>query len=265
MSRAAVKRGAMKVVILCGGRGTRLSEETSVKPKPMVEVGGRPILWHIMRYYAAFGCREFVVALGYKGEEIKRYFLNYRELNSSLTVDLKRGEVTVHAGDLEDWTVHLIDTGLTTQTGGRLKRLAPWIGRQTFLMTYGDGVSDVDVRRLMAFHRKQGRLATVTAVRPPARFGGLIFDGPAVREFTEKPQIGEGWVNGGFFVLEPEVLKYLKDDAMMFEREPLERLAQDQQLSAFRHDGFWQCVDTRRDLELLEALWRDGAPWKVWA
>lgn len=254
----------LPVVILAGGRGTRLSEETVVRPKPMVEVGGRPIVWHIMRYYAAFGFREFILALGYKGEEIKRYFLHYRELNSSLTVRLKDGAVRLLDSELEDWTVHLIDTGPRTETGGRLKRLAPWIGRRPCLMTYGDGVADVDVRRLLAFHRQQGRLATVTAVRPPARFGGLLFKGEAVREFTEKPQIGEGWINGGFFVLEPRVFDYLKGDDTVFERDPLERLARDGELSAYRHDGFWHCVDSRRDLELLEQYWAQGAPWKVW-
>ena len=255
----------MKVVILAGGRGTRLSEETVVRPKPMVEIGGKPMLWHIMRTYAHYGFREFVLALGYKGEEIKRYFLNYRLLSSSIRLHLKDGRAEVLDGAGEDWTVDFIDTGQQVQTGGRIKRLAPWIGKERFLLTYGDGVADVDLRALAAFHAAQGRLATVTAVRPPARFGGLLFKGDAVREFTEKPQIGEGWINGGFFVLEPQVLEYLDGDESIFEREPLERLAADGQLSAFRHEGFWQCVDTRRDLELLEGLWQNGAPWKVWA
>ena len=255
----------MKTVILCGGLGTRLSEETEVRPKPMVEIGGRPILWHIMRGYAHWGFTEFVLALGYKGEQIKRYFVDYCQLQSHLTVSLASGKVTAHDGEREDWTVHLVDTAAATQTGGRLKRLARWLGKEPFLMTYGDGVSGVDVRALLAFHRHHGRLATVTAVRPPSRFGGLVFDGDLIREFTEKPQIGEGWINGGFFVLEPGVLDYIAGDDIVFEREPLERLAKDGQLAAYRHDGFWQCMDTLRDLRLLESLWESGAaPWKVW-
>ena len=255
----------MKTVILCGGLGTRLSEETEVRPKPMVEIGGRPILWHIMRGYAHWGFKEFVLALGYKGEQIKRYFVDYCQLQSHLTVSLASGKVTAHDGEREDWTVDLVDTGAATQTGGRLKRLARWLGKEPFLMTYGDGVSAVDVRTLLAFHRHHGRLATVTAVRPPSRFGGLVFDGDLIREFTEKPQIGEGWINGGFFVLEPGVLDYIAGDDIVFEREPLERLAKDGQLAAYRHDGFWQCMDTLRDLRLLESLWESGAaPWKVW-
>ena len=255
----------MKTVILCGGLGTRLSEETEVRPKPMVEIGGRPILWHIMRGYARWGFAEFVLALGYKGEHIKRYFVDYHQLQSHLTVSLGSGKVTAHDGEREDWTVDLVDTGAATQTGGRLKRIAPWLGDGTFLFTYGDGVSDVDLTDVLAFHRRHGRLATVTAVRPPARFGGLVFDGDLVRDFTEKPQIGEGWINGGFFVLEPGVLDYIVGDDTIFEREPLERLAKDGQLAAYRHEGFWQCMDTLRDVRLLEGLWESGrAPWKVW-
>ncbi|MBI2015722.1 MAG: glucose-1-phosphate cytidylyltransferase [Candidatus Rokubacteria bacterium] len=255
----------MKVVILCGGLGTRLREETEVRPKPMIELGGRPILWHIMRGYAHHGFREFVLALGYKSEVVKRYFLDYYHLESHLTVSLGSGKVTAHDGQREDWTVQLVDTGLATQTGGRLKRLAPWVGKETFLMTYGDGVADVDVKALLAFHGRHGKLATVTAVRPPARFGGLVFDGDLVSEFTEKPQIGEGWINGGFFVMEPGALDYIAGDETYLEREPLERLAKDGQLAAWRHDGFWQCMDTLRDLKLLESLWESGrAPWKVW-
>ena len=202
----------MKTVILCGGLGTRLSEETELRPKPMVEIGGRPILWHIMRGYAHWGFKEFVLALGYKGEQIKRYFVDYHQLQSHLTVSLGSGNVTAHDGEREDWTVDLVDTGAATQTGGRLKRLAPWLGAGTFLFTYGDGVSDADLTEGLAFHRRHGRLATVTAVRPPARFGGLVFDGDLVRDFTEKPQIGEGRINGGFFVLEPGVLHYIAGD-----------------------------------------------------
>jgi glucose-1-phosphate cytidylyltransferase len=256
----------MKVVILAGGLGTRLSEETELRPKPMVEVGGRPILWHIMKLYGHYSFNEFVIALGYKGEVIKHYFLNYARLNTSFTVQLGSGDVMRQQACQEDWTVHLMDTGLHTITGGRLKRLAPLIGQDTFMMTYGDGVCNVDVRRVLAFHRSHGKLATVTAVRPPARFGGLVFEGDQVVQFTEKPQIGEGWINGGFFVLEPDVLEYIKGDETHWEREPLERLAAEGQLMAYRHNDFWQCMDTLRDLRLLEGLWSDGkAPWKVWS
>lgn len=256
----------MKVAILAGGFGTRLSEETDTKPKPMVQIGGREILWHIMQGYAHYGLNEFVIALGYKGESIKRYFLDYRQLNSSLTVSLATGAASVHDGECPDWTVHLVDTGRDTMTGGRLKRLADWVHDGTFMMTYGDGVGNVDIRRLLAFHRAHGRLATVTAVRPPARFGGLEFDGDYVSRFTEKPQIGEGWINGGFFVLEPQVLDYIPGDATMWEHEPLERLAEERQLVAYRHEAFWQSMDTLRDVRLLESLWQsDQAPWKVWS
>ncbi len=254
----------MKTVILCGGQGTRLQEQTEFRPKAMVEVGGQPILWHIMQGYAAYGLTDFVLALGYKGGEIKRYFLDYHRLYSNLTVSLKEGVVTTHDGETEDWTVHLVDTGLTTQTGGRLKRLAPWLGQETFMMTYGDGVCDVSLQELLRFHRAHGKWATVTAVRPPARFGGLLFDGDLVAEFSEKSQINEGWINGGFFVLEPEVLDYLEGDDTIFEREPMERLAKDGQLVAYRYTGFWQCMDTLRDLRLLEQLWASGkAPWRA--
>lgn len=235
-----------------------------MKPKPMVEIGGRPILWHIMNIYRDCGYREFVVALGYKGEVVKSYFLNYRHLRNNISIDFSRGSVEVEDGECEDWAVRLIDTGLQTQTGGRLRRLAPWLGRETFMVTYGDGVADLDVGDLVAFHRRHGRLATVTAVRPPARFGGLVFDGDVVTQFAEKPQIGEGWINGGFFVFEPQVLDYIDGDDTMLEREPLERLAADRQLAAFRHEGFWQCMDTLRDVRLLNTLWASGqAPWKT--
>lgn len=255
----------MKVIILCGGFGTRLSEETELRPKPMVEIGGRPILWHIMRGYANYGFKEFVLALGYKGEVIKRYFLDYYHLQSNLTVSLAVGAVTAHDGEREEWLVHLVDTGLTTQTGGRVKRLARWLGQETFMLTYGDGVCDANLANLLSFHRAHGKLATVTAVRPPARFGGLSFNGDLVIEFSEKPQIGEGWINGGFFVLEPGVLDYIEGDHTIFEREPLENLAKDGQLVAYRHSGFWQCMDTLRDVRLLESLWESGrAPWKAW-
>lgn len=236
-----------------------------MKPKPMVEIAGRPILWHIMKHYAHHGFKDFAVAVGYKSEIIKEYFLDYYHLSSSLTVHLSSGRAVAHEREREDWVVHLMDTGLKTQTGGRLKRLQSQLGKQTFMMTYGDGVCNVDLRRLLKFHRSHGKLATVTAVRPPSRFGGIVFDGDFVREFSEKPQIGEGWINGGFFVLEPQVLDYIADDDMAFEREPLERLAADRQLVAYRHEDFWQCMDTLRDARLLESLWQRGrAPWKTW-
>jgi glucose-1-phosphate cytidylyltransferase len=255
----------MKVVILAGGMGTRLAEETEVRPKPMVEVGGRPLLWHIMKHYSHYGFNEFAVALGYKGEVIKRYFLDYARLNSSFSVHLASGKVMCRHECKEDWTVHLVDTGLNTITGGRIRRLAPMLREHTFMMTYGDGVANVDIGRLVRFHKEHGRLATVTGVRPPARFGGLVFKGDEVVRFTEKPQAGEGWINGGFFVLEPEVLDYIDGDHTHFEREPLERLAAEGQLMCYRHDDFWQCVDTLRDLRLLESLWAGGSPpWRVW-
>jgi glucose-1-phosphate cytidylyltransferase len=245
--------------------GTRLLEQTTAKPKPMVEIGGWPMLWHIMNIYAAHGYREFVLALGFKGEVIKDYFLNYYYLRNDISIHMAEGRVEVHGGCREDWVVHLVDTGLTTQTGGRIKRLAPWIGNQTFMLTYGDGVANVNIEELVAFHRLHGKLATVTAVRPPARFGGLDFDGDKVVCFVEKPQIGEGWINGGFFVLEPDVLDCIDGDETPFEREPMERLVQAGQLVAYRHPDFWQCMDTLRDVRLLESLWEQGdAPWKMW-
>jgi glucose-1-phosphate cytidylyltransferase len=255
----------MKVIILAGGLGTRLTEETEVRPKPMVEIGGRPILWHIMKHYAHYGFKEFFIALGYKGELIKRYFLDYYTLNGSMTINLSRGDVQMHSKECEDWIVHLIETGLHTNTGGRVKRLELWLKTGTFMVTYGDGVSDVDLYDLLRFHQSHGRLATVTAVRPPARFGGLIFDGDLVAEFKEKPQIGEGWINGGFLVFEPGMFDYLKGDNTSLEADALDQLAADGQLVAYRHDRFWQCMDTLRDVRLLESLWQGGrAPWKVW-
>jgi glucose-1-phosphate cytidylyltransferase len=255
----------MKVVILAGGLGTRLAEETEVKPKPMVEIGGRPILWHIMKHYAHHDFKEFFVALGHRGEIIKRYFLDYCSLSGNMTVELSKGVVDTES-DAEDWVVHLKDTGQDTNTGGRVKRLEPWLKDGTFMVTYGDGVCDVDLSRLLAFHRAHGRIATVTAVRPPARFGGLIFDGDLVSEFTEKPQIGEGWINGGFMVFEPAVFDYLESDGSSLEADALESLAEAKQLMAYRHEAFWQCMDTMREVRLLESLWRSGEPpWKVWA
>lgn len=255
----------MKTVILAGGFGTRIAEDSALRPKPLIEVGEHPVLWHIMNIYAFHGFREFVVALGYKGEMIKHYFLDYYRLRTNLTVDLKNGHVEVHDGLREDWRIHLVDTGLDTLTGGRLKRLKPQLDGETFMMTYGDGVADVDIPAALAFHKKMRRLATVTAVRPPARFGGLQFDGNLVSTFSEKPQVGEGWVNGGFFILEPGVFDYLDSDQSSFEREPLERLAAEGQLSMYRHDGFWQCMDTLRDVRYLNELWGGGnPPWKIW-
>jgi glucose-1-phosphate cytidylyltransferase len=255
----------MKIGILAGGLGTRLSEETAVKPKPMVEIGGRPILWHILKSYAAYGFNEFVLGLGYRGDVIKDYFVNYLYRTRSLTVELTSGQVSVHGGTTEDWTVHMLDTGIGTQTGGRVKRIAEFIGDETFMLTYGDGVANIDFNKLLAFHRGHGKLATVTAVRPPARFGGLRFEGEMVKEFVEKPQIGEGWINGGFFVLEPGIRDYIDGDETLFELAPLERLAQEGQLVAHRHEKFWQSMDTLRDVRLLESLWtEDSAPWKVW-
>ena len=255
----------MKVGILAGGLGTRLSEETALKPKPMVEIGGQPILWHIMQLFAAQGFNEFVVALGYKGFQIKDYFVNYHRQACPLTVKLATGEVTLHASPREDWTVHLLDTGADTQTGGRLQRIAEFVGHETFMLTYGDGVSNVDLRQLLAFHRQHGKIATITAVRVPARFGGLHIEDDVVTDFIEKPQIGEGRINGGFFVLEPEVLNYLEGDQVPFELGPITRLACDKQLMAYQHDGFWQCMDTLRDVRQLEELWQSGrAPWKIW-
>jgi glucose-1-phosphate cytidylyltransferase len=256
----------VKTILIAGGLGTRLAEETAIIPKPMVEIGGRPILWHIMNIYAAQGFDEFIVALGYKGEVVKDYFLNFHTRSADLTVRLGRDEKKVHASAQPDWTVHLVDTGNDTQTGGRLRRLASWLGDDgTFMMTYGDGVADVDLKKLLAFHRSHGRLATVTAVRPPARFGGLSLEGDRVASFDEKPQTGEGWINGGFFVLERSVLDLIPTDQTLWELQPLETLASRGELMAFRHEGFWQPMDTLREKRYLEELWSSGrAPWKIW-
>lgn len=255
----------MKTIILAGGFGTRLTEETTTKPKPMVEIGGRPILWHILKHYAHYGLKEFVVALGYKADVIKRYFLDYADLNGNLTVELSEGQRKVIHRERDEWIVHLEDTGIDTMTGGRIKKLANWVKDETFMVTYGDGVSNVPLDKLLTFHKEQGRLATITAVRPPARFGGLILDSGRVKNFTEKPQAGEGWINGGFIVFEPQVLEMIKGSHSSLEGELLEELSQAGQLSAFCHEDFWQCMDTMRDLKFLENLWSEGkAPWKVW-
>ncbi len=255
----------MKVAILAGGYGTRLAEETEIRPKPMVEIGGFPILWHIMMGYSFYGYNDFVIALGYKGEIIKRYMMDYCTLNSNLSIDFNNGDIVSHKKFKQNWKVDLVDTGKGTQTGGRIKRLAPFINNSTFMLTWGDGVADVDLKKLLAFHKSHGKLATVTAVRPPARYGYMMFNGDQVQEFTEKPQIGEGWINGAFFVLEPGIFDYINGDDTVWEREPLERLTRDGQLMAYRHTSFWQCMDTLREKHILESLWQSGkAPWKVW-
>jgi glucose-1-phosphate cytidylyltransferase len=256
----------MKAVILAGGRGTRIAEIADLRPKPMVEIGGRPILWHIMKLYAHFGIVDFVICLGYKGFVIKEYFANYLLHSADVTVDLARGAIDFHHKRAEPWRVTLVDTGDETMTGGRLKRARPFLGDEPFCMTYGDGVGDVDIAASLAFHRAHGRLATMTAVRPPGRFGALQLAGDTVTAFTEKPVGDGGWINGGFFVLEPRTLDLVAGDDTVWEREPLERLAADGQLRAFTHDGFWQPMDTPRERDLLEGLWQSGkAPWKLWA
>jgi glucose-1-phosphate cytidylyltransferase len=255
----------MKVAILAGGLGTRLAEETEIRPKPMVEIGGNPILWHIMKIYGHYGYKEFVIALGYKGEYIKKYMVDCCSLSANLTIDLKKGKVKKHGGNSIDWQVELIDTGPKTQTGGRIKRLAPFVGNETFMLTWGDGVADIDLNQLLEFHRSHGKLATLTAVRPPARYGHLEIAGDQITEFSEKPQIGEGWINGAFFVLEPGVFDYIKGDETQWEKEPLEGLAKDGQLMAFKHTSYWQCMDTLREKHILENAWNSGnAPWRIW-
>lgn len=255
----------MKVGILAGGKGSRLAEETTVKPKPMVGIGGHPIIWHIMKIYAHYGFKDFVIALGYKGEVLKKYMVDYLSLDGDITVDFKRGTVSNQNGNGIDWTVDLVDTGRDTMTGGRIKRLAPYVNNETFMLTWGDGVSNINLNDLLAFHKSHGKLATLTAVRPPARYGHIVFNGDQVEEFNEKPQIGEGWINGAFFVLEPGVFDYIEGDDTQWEREPMERLAKDRQLMAYRHDSFWQCMDTLREKHILETLWQGGnAPWKTW-
>ena len=257
----------MKVGILAGGLGTRLAEETELRPKPMVEIGGLPILWHIMRHYHSYGHDDFTIALGYKADYVKRWFADQLHTNRDITVDFGAGEVVPQGeSSMPDWRVNLIDTGLHTATGGRIKRLKDWIaGEGTSMVTWGDGVSDIDLDALVDFHRSHGKLATLTAVRPPARFGHLALDGDQIVEFNEKPQTGEGWINGAFFVFEPGVFDCIAGDDTQFEREPLEGLAADGELMAYRHEGFWQCMDTVRDKKRLEELWEHDPPWRIWA
>jgi glucose-1-phosphate cytidylyltransferase len=256
----------MKSVILAGGFGTRLSEETVQRPKPMIEIGGRPILWHIINIYATYGINEFIIALGYKGEMIKEYFLNFYAINNDLTINLATGENIIHDGNQPKWKIHLVDTGLYTQTGGRLKRLRRWIGSdETFMFTYGDGVADINLEELLEFHKSHGKLATVTTVRSPSRFGRIAFKGHQVTEFYEKPEAAEGWINGGFFVLDSMAIDYIENDESVWERGPIERLARDGQLMGYKHYGFWSCMDTLKEKNFLEELWNSGkAPWKVW-
>jgi glucose-1-phosphate cytidylyltransferase len=257
----------VKAVILAGGFGSRISEETSLRPKPMVEIGGRPILWHIMNIYAAHGVNEFIIALGYKAEVVKEYFLNFYALNNDISIDLAHGKTIIHDGNQPAWKIHLIDTGLYTQTGGRLKRLAKWIdGDETFMFTYGDGVSDLDIKALLDFHLSHGKLATVTTVRSPERFGRIAFKDDRIMEFYEKPQTSEGWINGGFFVLNYKAIKYIEGDETIWERDPIERLAHEGQLMGYRHYGFWSCMDTLKEKNFLEELWASGkAPWRIWS
>jgi glucose-1-phosphate cytidylyltransferase len=255
----------MKVAILAGGLGTRLAEETEVRPKPMVEIGGRPILWHIMRHFEHHGFNQFVIALGYKGDYIRRFFAEYHSNASHLRVDLSLGVSQPHGkGPEERWVVDLIETGYGTSTGGRIRRLAPYIGKGSFLLTWGDGLSDVDLGELVQFHKSHGKLATVTAVHPPPRFGQVLLDGDVVSDYTETP-LRDSWINGAFFVLEPGVFDYIDGDSSHWEREPMERLAADGELMAFRHEGFWQCMDTMREKVILEEMWQTGrAGWNVW-
>ena len=256
----------MKVAILAGGHGTRLAEETEIKPKPMVEIGGKPILWHIMKHYSGYNYNEFVIALGYKGEYIKKYMVDFASLSGNLKVNFETGKFDSSEAERPKWKIDLVETGYSTNTGGRIKRLQPYIGNETFMLTWGDGVSDVNLDDLLKFHRSHGKLATLTAVRPSARYGHLeIGDGGSVGEFSEKPQTAEGWINGAFFVLEPEIFDYIDGDSTQWEKEPMEGLAKDGQLMAYQHTSFWQCMDTLRDKYILETLWKQGdPPWKNW-
>lgn len=256
----------MKAVLLAGGLGTRLSEETATRPKPMVEIGGKPILWHIMKIYSAYGVREFVICLGYKGYMIKEYFANYFLHMSDVTFDMARNRMDVHNNTAEPWRVTLVDTGDATMTGGRIKRVKPYVEKEeAFCLTYGDGVGDIDIGKTLSFHKAHGKLATMTATQPPGRFGALGMEGDEIHSFQEKPEGDGGWINGGFFVLSPKVIDYIEDDSTIWERDPLERLAAERQLVAYKHGGFWQPMDTLRDKTHLEELWQSGkAPWKLW-
>lgn len=257
----------MKVVILAGGFGTRLSEETVSRPKPMIEIGGKPILWHIMNIYGVRGINEFIIAAGYKAEVIKEYFLNFYAINNDITVDLNTGNTIIHNnGNQPQWKVHIVDTGLYTQTGGRLKRLKSWLEKEeTFMLTYGDGVADIDINALLKFHKSHNKLATVTTVHTPERFGRIAFEGNKIAAFYEKPEHAEGWINGGYFVLNSNVLDYIENDETIWERTSMERLTHDGQLFGYRHSGFWSCMDTLKEKNFLEELWNSGkAPWKVW-
>lgn len=255
----------MKAVILAGGLGTRISEESHLKPKPMIEVGGKPILWHIMKTYSYFGINDFIICLGYKGYVIKEYFANYYLHMSNITIDLGQNRVEVHECRAEPWRVTLVDTGPETMTGGRLRRVRDHIGEETFCFTYGDGVSDVDIGRLIAFHQAHGKCATVTAIQPPGRYGALALEDGLVRSFQEKPAGDGAWINGGFFVLEPTIFDYIDGDQTSFEAAPLQRLAEADELMAYQHHGFWQAMDTLRDKNTLESLWQKNPPWKLWA
>lgn len=256
----------MKAIILAGGFGSRLSEETVIRPKPMVEIGGRPILWHIMNIYSYHGVNEFIIALGYKAEVIKEYFLNFYAINNDISINLRTGETTIRGGRQPQWKVHLVDTGLYTQTGGRLKRLQGWLDKdEIFMFTYGDGVADLDMKAQLEFHKSHGKIATVTTVRPPARFGRIAQEGEQIMEFSEKSQAGEGWINGGFFLLHAKAIEYIDGDETIWEREPLERLTRDGQLMGYKHYGFWSCMDTLKEKNILEKMWQnDKASWKVW-
>jgi len=256
----------MKAVILAGGLGSRISEETSVRPKPMIEIGGKPILWHIMKTYAAHGVNEFIICCGYKGYIIKEYFANYFLHMSDVTFDMQNNKMEVHQNNTEPWKVTLVDTGESTMTGGRLKRVRQYLGDEDFFFTYGDGVGDINITELLAFHQAQGKLATLTGTQPPGRFGALNLAGKSVASFEEKPHGDDAWINGGFFVLSPKVIDLIDDDSTLWERGPMEKLAEDGELAAYLHPGFWQPMDTLRDKTYLEELWQSGkAPWKVWA
>jgi glucose-1-phosphate cytidylyltransferase len=255
----------MKVVILAGGFGTRLSEETDIKPKPMVEIGGKPILWHIMKIYSHYGFNNFVICLGYKGYVIKEYFANYFLHMSDVTIDLKNNKMEIHNVKAESWKVTLVDTGLNTMTGGRIKKIQSYIGNETFMLTYGDGVGNINIKELLDFHKKHGKYATLTAIQPSGRFGALDLNDSEIKAFKEKPKGDGAWINGGFFVLEHQIFDYIEGDETIWEREPLENLAKDGQLMAYKHKGFWKPMDTLRDKRELEALWQSGnPPWKVW-